>query len=68
MVEARSLQRKLTPLAHLVTRVHGVPGLKAALSLVGYAGGKPRPPLRPVSETAITELRQALDTLNVPVS
>ncbi len=68
LVEARSLQRKLTPLAHLVTRVHGVPGLKAALSLVGYAGGKPRPPLRPVSEAAITELRQALDTLNVPVS
>jgi len=68
LVEARSLQRKLTPLAHLVTRVHGVPGLKAALSLVGYAGGKPRPPLRPVSEAAITELRQALDMLNVPVS
>ena len=68
LVEARSLQRKLTPLAHLVTRVHGVPGLKAALSLVGYVGGKPRPPLRPVSEAAIAELRQALDALNVTVS
>ena len=45
--EARALQRTLTPLARLVTREHGVPGLKAALSLVGFTGGEPRRPLRP---------------------
>ena len=68
LAEARALQRELTPLARLVTRVHGVPGLKAALSLVGYAGGEPRPPLRPVTEAAVADLRQALDALNLPVS
>lgn len=68
LVEARTLQRQLNPLARLVTRVHGVPGLKAALSLVGYTGGEPRPPLRRVSEACLAELREALSELNMPVS
>ena len=66
--EGRALQRTLTPLAHLVTRVHGVPGLKAALSLVGYIGGAPRRPLRPVSDSTVEELRQALAQLHVKVT
>ena len=37
--EALELQRKLTPLAQLVTTVHGVAGLKVALELAGYHGG-----------------------------
>ena len=66
--EARELQRTLTPLARLVTREHGVPGLKAALSLVGYIGGEPRRPLRPVPDTTVEELRQALAQLHVQVA
>ena len=33
--------------AHRSAAAYGVPGLKAALDLLGYAGGPPRPPLRP---------------------
>ena len=66
--EARDLQRRLTPLAGLVTSKHGVPGLKAAVSLLGFAGGDPRPPLRPAGPAAVAEIRQALDRLRVPVA
>lgn len=58
--EARLLQRRLSPLARLVTRTNGVPGLKAALDRVGYYGGPPRPPLRPVSSEQVRELSRAL--------
>ena len=57
---ARLLQRRVSPLARLVTRTHGVPGLKAALDQLGYYGGPPRPPLRPVSSEAVRELSGAL--------
>lgn len=67
LAEARALQRELSSLARVVTRAHGVAGLKAALSIVGYIGGEPRPPLRPVSEAAQTGLRQALARLDVRV-
>ena len=47
--EALELQRKLTPLAQLVTTVHGVAGLKVALELAGYHGGPVRAPLLPAT-------------------
>jgi 4-hydroxy-2-oxoglutarate aldolase len=53
--EANALQRELLPLARSVGGLYGVPGLKAALDLMGYVGGAPRPPLRSVS-TKISEL------------
>ena len=65
--EARLLQNRVSPLARLVTRTHGVPGLKAALDRLGYYGGPPRSPLRPVSAEAISELSGALLELGVPV-
>ncbi|HXG57350.1 MAG TPA: dihydrodipicolinate synthase family protein, partial [Vicinamibacterales bacterium] len=43
--QARTLQRRLIPIAQAVTTGHGVPGLKAAMELAGYIGGKPRAPL-----------------------
>lgn len=63
--EARALQRKLAPLARLVGTAHGVPGLKAALDLLGYAGGPPRPPLQPVGQVAIDAIREQLVALNL---
>ena len=45
--EALALQRRITPLAKLVTSAYGVPGLKAAMDIAGYAGGAPRRPLPP---------------------
>jgi 4-hydroxy-2-oxoglutarate aldolase len=58
--EALSLQRALTPLARLVSSVHGVPGLKHALDLIGFAGGAPRPPLLPASDRARDEIGRAV--------
>jgi len=46
--DARALQRRLLPLARSIGPIYGVPGLKAALDLVGLKGGVPRAPLRPV--------------------
>ena len=61
--EARALQRRLMPLARSVGGLYGVPGLKAALELMGFAAGPPRPPLRPVSQQTIDLLRAKLDAL-----
>jgi 4-hydroxy-2-oxoglutarate aldolase len=61
LAEAQALQRRLMPLARSVGSTYGVPGLKAALELIGYAGGSPRPPLRPVSSDAIDIIRRQLD-------
>lgn len=60
---ARELQRRLIPIAHAVTSGHGVPGLKAALELAGYIGGKPRPPLSP----AAADARRAIEATLEPI-
>ena len=58
--EARALQRQLAPLAKLLGPAYGVPGLKAALNVLGYDVGVPRPPLSPLPEAAVKILRDAL--------
>jgi 4-hydroxy-2-oxoglutarate aldolase len=58
--EALRLQRKLTPLARAVTVRHGIGGLKAALELKGYAGGRVRAPLRNASDEARREIARLL--------
>ncbi len=45
---ARRLQQALLPLNAAVTHRFGVPGLKAALDHIGYFGGEPRRPLKPL--------------------
>lgn len=64
--EALGLQRRLTPLARAVTATHGVPGLKAAMTLAGYRGGLPRAPLAPCPEGVVAELRRLIDALQPP--
>ncbi len=63
--EARALQRRLMPVARSIGPIYGVPGLKAALDLVGLTGGVPRPPLRPVGPDVVEKLRAQLATLGV---
>ena len=58
--EAIALQRRLVPLARLLGATHGVPGLKAALNLLGYDVGVPRPPLAPLADAVMPVLREAL--------
>jgi 4-hydroxy-2-oxoglutarate aldolase len=61
--EARALQQRLMPLARSIGSQHGVPGLKAALDVMGYHGGAPRPPLRPVPDHVAKEIAAQLATL-----
>lgn len=48
--DAGRLQERVGPVHREVVARHGVPGVKAALDLLGYAGGTPRSPLRSVRE------------------
>jgi 4-hydroxy-2-oxoglutarate aldolase len=61
--DARALQRRLTPIARTIGTAHGVPALKAALDLLGYTGGPPRPPLRVAPAAVIETLRSQLAAL-----
>jgi 4-hydroxy-2-oxoglutarate aldolase len=61
--EARALQRRLLPLARSVGATYAVAGLKAALDLIGYHGGTPRPPLQPASPQAVDVIRGQLEAL-----
>src|SRR5512139_984761 len=60
MKEARDLQMNLIDSNNAVTARWGIPGLKAALDMIGLYGGDPRPPLMPLSEANREELRQIL--------
>ena len=60
--EARALNERLVPVGVAVTATYGIPGLKAALDLRGYAGGWPRPPLLPASPEAEDDIRRILET------
>jgi 4-hydroxy-2-oxoglutarate aldolase len=63
--EARTLQRRLLPLARSIGPIYGVPGLKAALDLAGLKGGVPRAPLRPVASSVVETLRGQLTALDL---
>ena len=57
---AKQLQLKMIPVNQAVTATYGVPGLKAAMDMLGYFGGDPRPPLLPASEKERLEIREIL--------
>ena len=63
--EARKLQLTLLAANRAVTAGFGVAGLKAALDMVGYFGGDPRPPLLPLGEEQKNELRKILKRANL---
>ena len=65
--EARALQRRLMPMARAIGTSHGVPALKAALSLLGFAAGPPRPPLGPAPPAVVEMLRGELVKLGLDV-
>ena len=58
--EARDLQMKLIDSNNAVTARWGIPGLKAAMEMIGLYGGDPRPPLVPLKEADREELRKVL--------
>jgi 4-hydroxy-2-oxoglutarate aldolase len=59
--EARELNDRLVPVGVAVTRSYGIAGLKTALDMLGYVGGKPRPPLRSPSVAAMADIQRILE-------
>jgi len=58
--KARELQLRLLPVNQKIVGGFGVPGIKCAAEMLGYAAGEPRPPLRPVSREAGDSIRKIL--------
>jgi 4-hydroxy-2-oxoglutarate aldolase len=57
---AAELQRRMLPVNAAVTATMGIPGLKAALDMLGYYGGPVRPPMLDLSESQRETLRVVL--------
>ncbi len=58
--EAGRLQKKIGPVHNEVVGAIGVGGVKAALDLLGYRGGNPRPPVLPPTEKTREKVREIL--------
>ena len=58
--KAREIQLRVLTVNQKIVGNHGVPGIKCALDLLGYFGGDPRPPLRPVTPEVKDSIRQIL--------
>ena len=58
--EAGRLQQKIGPVHNEIVGAIGVPGVKVAMDLLGYRGGDPRPPIRPLSEKGKMDVRATL--------
>ncbi len=61
MHEAQEQHLKLLPAMEAVTTRFGIGGLKAAMDMLGYEGGWPRPPLMPPTDEERLEIGQALE-------
>jgi 4-hydroxy-2-oxoglutarate aldolase len=58
--DARELQQRMIPPNTAVTARFGVPGLKAALDMLGYYGGPPRSPMLPLPDAQKESLRNIM--------
>lgn len=63
--EARELQLKLIEPNFAVTSGGGISALKAAMDMLGYKGGFPRRPLKPLADDSINALRSILEKAGV---
>jgi 4-hydroxy-2-oxoglutarate aldolase len=60
MEEAKALQQRLLEPNSLVTAKYGIPALKSAMDMLGYQGGLPRRPLKPLTLKEKEIVRAAL--------
>lgn len=58
--DAGRLQERIAPVHQKIVGGMGVPGVKAALDILGLHGGRPRPPLDAAGDTKIDEIRSIL--------
>lgn len=63
--EAGRIQGQLTPLHKEIVAAHGAAGCKAALDLMGWAGGPPRLPLRPLGERERQQVARVMQEENI---
>ena len=61
VADAGRIQERIAPVHNGIVGGMGVPGVKAALDLLGLHGGSPRPPLAPLPEAKAAEVRGLLD-------
>ncbi|MBI4520301.1 MAG: dihydrodipicolinate synthase family protein [Gemmatimonadetes bacterium] len=59
--EAGALQERMAPVHQRIVSTLGVPGIKAALDLLGFTGGRPRPPLAPLDLRARADVKRILE-------
>jgi 4-hydroxy-2-oxoglutarate aldolase len=60
--EAARIQAVAAPLHRAIVAQFGVPGVKAALDLLGLAGGPPRPPLLPLGPAERAAIEDAISS------
>jgi 4-hydroxy-2-oxoglutarate aldolase len=65
---ARKLQQRIIPLVEEVNVRGGIPGIKYALDLCGYRGGKPRGPLLPLRPEEERRVAAALKKAGIHVN
>jgi len=63
--EAKALQLQMIAANTFVTSQFGVPGLKAAMDMIGMYGGNPRSPMLPLPEEQKTALRKILQDAGI---
>jgi dihydrodipicolinate synthase/N-acetylneuraminate lyase len=59
--DSKGAQEQIAPVHNEIVGGTGVPGVKRALDLLGYAGGDPRSPLRSLDEAGETKVRGVLE-------
>jgi len=60
MSEAGRLQQQIGPVHNQIVASMGIAGVKAALDLLGYRGGDPRPPILPLGDKGREEVGEIL--------
>ena len=59
--ESERIQEQITPVHNEIVGGTGVPGVKRSLDLLGYSGGDPRSPLRPLDDAGQAKVRSVLE-------
>ena len=63
--KARRIQLDLLELNACVTARYGIGGMKAAMDLAGFYGGKPRLPIQPASDATVAAIRAVVEKLGL---
>jgi 4-hydroxy-2-oxoglutarate aldolase len=58
--EAKAVQMRVLTVNQRIVGGYGIPGIKCAMDLLGYAGGDPCPPLQPVTSDVRKSIRKLL--------